>query len=870
MKTKKRSRLMVIFLSFLICMSLMPTTAFAAPGELEINEENFPDANFRAIIKQRYDKDKNGFFSQSELDKIKTLIFREQNVTTIKGVEHFKNLKLIRIGDHLTSLDVSKNPALTTLILPKNNLTALDVSKNPALKIIDCPGNNLTALDVSNNPKLTRIDLSGNQLTTLDVSKNPALTQLDCPGNQLTNLNVSNNPALTQINCSGNKLTSLELTSDAEITQFEGEDQQYDIEVDESKLTFDLSSLPGNFDQSKVKTCKGGNFSEDTLKIDSDKPSQVLYTYQVIPDKNLSVTLNVRYKEKLTVTFESNGGAGSMPEVFKNPGETYKLPECGFTAPDGKEFDKWEIEGVQKAVGDSITVKTNTTVKAIWKDKPVVTHTITFESNGGTGVMPKVTKNADETYTLPECEFTAPENQEFDTWEIDGKKVAPGTEIKIEKDTVVKATWKDIMVDIKFEPGEGSGNMDQETVKKGSAFKLPPSKFEAPENKEFKGWKIGDKEYAPNYEITVNEDTVVVAEWKDIKVNISYYANGGSGTMDEATLTKGSKYTVLPNAFTAPDENQEFDTWEIDGKKVAPGTEIKVEKDTVVKATWKDIMFDINFEPGEGSGNMDKETVKKGSTFKLPPSKFEAPENKEFKGWKIGDKEYAPNAEISVNENTVVVAEWKDIKVNVSYDANGGSGTMDGKTVNKGSIYELPECKFTAPEGKEFDKWAVGDVEKQVGDSITVNANTTVKAIWKDKPVIGNTSVMTINPSGGKWADGTTTPKTYTVEVGEYFTLPAAPIKDGYTFLYWKGSRYNPGDKYKVTCDDHTFTAVWQKKEVKPDNKGNTSSANTNKEVKTSPKTGDNTMMYIYALGLIMATCGMLILKARESKNNLK
>ncbi len=129
---------------------------------------------------------------------------------------------------------------------------------------------------------------------------------------------------------------------------------------------------------------------------------------------------------------------------------------------------------------------------------------------------------------------------------------------------------------------------------------------------------------------------------------------------------------------------------------------------------------------------------------------------------------------------------------------------------------------------------------------------------------------MTIKPNGGKWADGTTTPKTYTVEVGKYFTLPEAPIKDGYTFLYWEGSKYNPGEQYLVTELDHTFTAVWQKNEVKPENKGNTSSVNTSKEVKTSPKTGDNGMLYVYALELLMAAGVMIILNDKRKKNNLK
>ena len=36
-------------------------------------------------------------------------------------------------------------------------------------------------------------------------------------------------------------------------------------------------------------------------------------------------------------------------------------------------------------------------------------------------------------------------------------------------------------------------------------------------------------------------------------------------------------------------------------------------------------------------------------------------------------------------------------------------------------------------------------------------------------------------------------------------------MREGYIFLYWKGSEYQPGDKYTVT-EDHTFEAQWEKK----------------------------------------------------------
>jgi hypothetical protein len=61
---------------------------------------------------------------------------------------------------------------------------------------------------------------------------------------------------------------------------------------------------------------------------------------------------------------------------------------------------------------------------------------------------------------------------------------------------------------------------------------------------------------------------------------------------------------------------------------------------------------------------------------------------------------------------------------------------------------------------------------------------------------------------GGATIDGKAT---YAIEarVGDVIAIPPAPVRDGYTFLYWQGSVYYPGDAYTVT-GDHTFTAVWQ------------------------------------------------------------
>ena len=147
----------------------------------------------------------------------------------------------------------------------------------------------------------------------------------------------------------------------------------------------------------------------------------------------------------------------------------------------------------------------------------------------------------------------------------------------------------------------------------------------------------------------------------------------------------------------------------------------------------------ISFDPWGGSGSMGPfEATKQGYyyNYTLPQNEFTPPPNKIFRAWWYIDRYYDPGDTITVSGDALVYATWKDKPaeiVTVSFDKNGGSGNMGDQNVNKGETYELPDCGFTAPAKKEFKAWDVNGTEYQPKDSITVNANTTVKAIWKDK-----------------------------------------------------------------------------------------------------------------------------------------
>ena len=177
-----------------------------------IDNTNFPDANFRTVVK-KFDTNQDSSLSDTEIAAVKKIKCSNKGITNLKGIEYFTSLNILWCTDNqLTALDVSENTALTELDCRFNKLTALDVSKNTALTILECNANRLTALDVSKNTALTELDCSFNELTALDVSKNTALTALDCSINKLTALDVSKNTALTKLYCNENRLTALDVS----------------------------------------------------------------------------------------------------------------------------------------------------------------------------------------------------------------------------------------------------------------------------------------------------------------------------------------------------------------------------------------------------------------------------------------------------------------------------------------------------------------------------------------------------------------------------------------------------------------------------------------------------------------------------------
>ena len=184
----------------LLSLALTLVGSASAWADVEINETNFPDENFRLyLLDQEWGADFT--ITDAEIAEITSLAVNSKKIESLKGIEHFTALKSLVCNSNynLTELDVTALTALETLNCSGCKLASLDVSRLQALKDLNCSSNSAIAeLNVAQNTALTRLNCSSTSLTSLDVTKNTELDTLIC--NSLSKLteafDLSNNKKL--------------------------------------------------------------------------------------------------------------------------------------------------------------------------------------------------------------------------------------------------------------------------------------------------------------------------------------------------------------------------------------------------------------------------------------------------------------------------------------------------------------------------------------------------------------------------------------------------------------------------------------------------------------------------------------------------
>ncbi len=214
-----------------IMLGLLLTTAVQA--SVVINEETFPDEDFRSVI-ANMPEGKDGMLTDEELAGLKQLYVKDYDhkIQSFQGLEYLSELEELFIDQvyNMKVLDLSNNPKLEYVQIQLCGFMSLNLSGLSALKFLVCQGTLfqeldmstctalqylrsvcglLTKVNLSNNNNLKEVDLWDNKLTTLDLSNNINLKEVDLWDNQLTTLDLSNNINLEKVDCSYNQLTSL-------------------------------------------------------------------------------------------------------------------------------------------------------------------------------------------------------------------------------------------------------------------------------------------------------------------------------------------------------------------------------------------------------------------------------------------------------------------------------------------------------------------------------------------------------------------------------------------------------------------------------------------------------------------------------------
>ncbi|MDO5027672.1 MAG: stalk domain-containing protein [Bacillota bacterium] len=572
-------------------------------------------------------------------------------------------------------------------------------------------------LSQAESERVKQINVTNKGITNLKgVEHFTKLRDLFCGYNQIKELDVSKNTLLENLNCDENNLTSLDLSNTKlDSGTFFGDLQKYTIHVDKNTKYYDFSSMPGSFDLANAIN-RNKELVDGKLNLTEEEIDVFTYDYKTGKEgKTLGVSLTIQKEisnEDVKLAFIANNGTTTEDWLFVDKNNPYVLPEppSNFTPPAGKVFYAWDVNGDEKKVGDPITLSANTTLWALWREKPVVK--INEENFPNDNFRQHVSDNCDT--TPKDGSLSQEELNEIKSLDVSGKSISnlKGIEHFTNLNSLV------------------CENNSLDSLDLSSNLKLTS--------------------------LNCNENPNMTS--LNIKNNRAlerlYCMNAGLSSLD-LSGNPALNLLVVPNNKLSElnlDRNTLLETLNCDDNKLTSIDLSRMNNLETLKCsnnhlTSLDVPSNAPLNTFEGSGQtyaikVNENTLKFDLT--LLPQGFNVAKAGDWVGGSVSGNilttnsnttspvKYKYNAGQSKSLEVALNITYSNAPRTISFNGNGGSGTMATKTIEAGSNYTLPANAFTAPAGKVFDAWDVGGERKAVGDSITVNNNITIKALWKD------------------------------------------------------------------------------------------------------------------------------------------
>ena len=375
MRKRHRKRLTAVVTAVaLICTGgvLPENMAYAAEQTEEgvaIDKENFPDENLRNYLKESgFDKNDDGYFSQSELDAVEEMEAIYNKLENLKGLEYFRNLKSldIRLNNISGELDLQLFPNLTSVYCDDNEITSIRFGEDCKLELIECNYNQIEVLDVSGLDHLDQLNCTGNPLKVLKFNEKWTSIRLYCDECSLTSLKIpeSLDASETQINCENNVTYLTQKNIDFL-------DQEMFPDFDTGKIQKVVKLTKEQAEAGKSGTdifdeLKGSDYKLTDLQLGD----RIIYTYDCGIGMSFDFTVRVGYSEEMFPPNRPDGTqyveytVSTVGEVPLPEGWKWKDEDADLALP----FGNW-YEATAEYVGDNAEYYANIYQDVeIWKD----------------------------------------------------------------------------------------------------------------------------------------------------------------------------------------------------------------------------------------------------------------------------------------------------------------------------------------------------------------------------------------------------------------------------------------------------------------------------------------------------------------------
>ena len=287
----------------------------------------------------------------------------------------------------------------------------------------------------------------------------------------------------------------------------------------------------------------------------------------------------------------------------------------------------------------------------------------------------------------------------------------------------------------------------------------------------FDGWNtIADgsgTSYSDEDTITsgIDENLRLYAQWTAKKYTLTFDANGGTGTMNDWSnipIDEGISLMIPTNKYTRTD--YKFNGWntKADGTGIsfADRGSMSYEQLTSIDgvvmtlyAQWQKIKSRVTFDANGGTGTMNDLEVNTGSNQTLTLNTFTRTDYR-FNGWNTkadgSGTSYSDGQTILVDDDITLYAQWTNTRGKVSFNSNGGTGTMEDQSFTFDTQFKLNKNTFTRA-GFTFDGWNTksdgSGTSYSDEQTITISESVQLYAMWIEDPgyVINNYEVDETN-----------------------------------------------------------------------------------------------------------------------------